>query len=146
MIRCIRHTGIVTGNIAASLYFYRDLLGFEIVKKMDESGTYIDNMSGLEKVQVTTIKMSAADGQMIELLYYPSHPRMKTMRNINDIGIAHLALAVDDLDKAYGDLLGQGVPFNAPPQFSPDGYAKVTYCRAPEGTFIELVQVLDGQK
>ena len=37
-----------------------------------------------------------------------------------------------------------GIKFNAPPQLSPDGYAKVTFCFDPDGTPVELVQVLDA--
>ena len=33
-----------------------------------------------------------------------------------------------------------GIEFNAPPQDSPDGYAKVTFCRGPENLLIELVE------
>jgi hypothetical protein len=46
------------------------------------------------------------------------------------------------LNAEYNRLKDEGVSFNSPPQLSPDGYAKVTFCRAPEGTFIELVEVL----
>lgn len=142
MIKDIRHTGIVVKDLESSLHFYRDLLGFQIIKKMEESGDYIDNMSELHDVRVTTVKMKAYQGQMVELLEYQSHPEKQKVRKINDIGISHISFTVDDLDKEYKRLKEAGVPFNAPPQFSPDGYAKVTFCRAPEGTFIELVEVL----
>ena len=36
-----------------------------------------------------------------------------------------------------------GVVFNAPPQRSPDGGAKVTFCRDPEGNLLELVEVIN---
>jgi len=142
MIKDIRHTGIVVINLEASLYFYCDLLGFHIVKQMEESGNYIDNISSLHNIKVTTVKMTAPDGQMIELLKYHSHPREQKLREICDIGIAHLAITVEDLNSECDRLKGEGVPFNAPPQLSPDSYAKVTFCRAPEGTLIELVEVL----
>lgn len=142
MIKNIRHTGIVVSDLDASLYFYRDLLGFQIAKQMKESGDYIDNISSLRNTKVTTVKMAAPDGQMIELLKYHSHPKDQMPRDICDIGIAHIALTVDDLISEYDRLKGEGIPFNAQPQLSPDGYAKVTFCRAPEGTLIELVEVL----
>ena len=142
MIKNIRHIGIVVNDLEASLRFYRDLLGFQIVKQMEESGDYIDNMSAIDGVRVTTLKIALPNGQMVELLKYHSHPKKEKEREICDIGIAHIALTVDDLDNEYERLKGGGVLFNAPPQLSPDGYAKVTFCRAPEGTFIELVEVL----
>ncbi len=143
MIKAIRHIGIVVDNLEASLHFYQDLLGFEMTKRMEESGEYIDNMSALTDVQVTTIKMAAPDGHLIELLHYKSHPRSQNLqKEICAIGISHLAFTVENLDEEYAYLSKAGVPFNAPPQLSPDGYAKVTFCGAPEGTRIELVQLL----
>ena len=54
MIKDIRHTGIVIMDLEASLCFYRDLLGFQVAKQMEEAGDYIDNISSLRDVKVTT--------------------------------------------------------------------------------------------
>lgn len=141
MVKNIRHTGIVVTDLEESLRFYSDLLGFRIVKRMDESGDFIDKITGFENVKVTTVKMAADDGNLIELLYYHSHQRELNSNNeICRIGISHIAFSVDDLDGEYKRLLKAGVKFNSPPQLSPDNYAKVTFCKAPEGTFIELVE------
>lgn len=142
MIKDIRHTGIVVIDLEESLHFYRDLLGFQIAKQMEESGKYIDNISSLHNVKVTTVKLTSPAGQMIELLKYHSHPEEQKMQRIWEIGISHIALTVDDLDTEYKKLKEQEIQFNASPQLSPDGYAKVTFCRAPEGTLVELVEVL----
>ena len=142
MIKDIRHTGIVVIDLEESLYFYRDLLGFQIVKQMEEMGDYIDNISSLRNIKVTTVKMTSPSGQMIELLKYHSHPAEQRRREICEIGISHIAFTVDDLDIEYGRLKDKGIQFNSSPQLSPDSYAKVTFCRAPEGTLIELVEVM----
>jgi len=142
MIKDIRHTGIVVGDLKASLYFYRDLLGFQIAKQMEEAGNYIDNISSLRNVKVTTVKMTLPSGQMVELLKYHSHPAEQKTREICEVGISHIAFTVDDLDAEYERFKKEGIQFNSPPQLSPDGYAKVAFCRAPEGTLIELVEVL----
>ncbi len=142
MIKDIRHTGIVVANLEESLLFYRDILGFQIVKQMEETGSYIDNISSLQNVKVTTVKMISPSNQLIELLKYHSHPARQNMYEIFRIGPSHIAFTVDDIDFEYRRLKDKGVQFNSPPQLSPDGYAKVTFCRAPEGTLIELVEVL----
>ena len=142
MIKNIRHTGVVVADLEASLYFYRDLLGFQIAKQMEEAGDYIDNISSLRNVMVTTVKLTSPSGQMIELLKYHSHPTEQKKREICEIGISHIAFTVDDLDVEYGKFKDKGIQFNSPPQLSPDGYAKVSFCSAPEGTLIELVEVL----
>lgn len=142
MIRNIRHTGIVVRDLEKSVHFYQELLGFKINKKMEESGSYIDNMLALRKVKVTTIKIAAPDGQMIELLEFSSHPAEQKSRQIFEIGISHIALTVDDLNMEYKRLKDKGVIFSSAPQLSSDGYAKVAFCQDPEGNFIELVEEL----
>ena len=142
MVKNIRHTGIVVNDLNASLRFYQQLLGFEIVRRMDESGEFISRILAMTDIKVTTVKMAVTDGAMIELLYYYSHPRGQVPRNLCDVGVSHIAFTVNNLDSEYVRLSNEGVLFNSAPQLSPDGYAKVAFCRAPEGTFIELVEVL----
>jgi len=142
MIKDIRHTGIVVADLEPSLYFYSELLGFQIVKKMEEIGDYIDNVLFLRNVKVTTVKLISPSGQMIELLKFHSHLAERGKRKIWEIGISHIAFTVDDVDMVCESLKIKGIQFNSPPQLSPDGYAKVAFCRAPEGTFVELVEVL----
>lgn len=144
MITHIRHTGLVVADLEKALHFWRDLLGFRIEKQMDESGAHIDAMMGLKGVLVTTIKMTAPEGGMIELLYFHSHPdRPSWMGAPYSTGLTHLAMTVMDLDEAYEKLTYAGVEFFAPPQCSLDGAVKVIYCKGPEGVLLELVESLN---
>jgi catechol 2,3-dioxygenase-like lactoylglutathione lyase family enzyme len=143
MIKNIRHTGIVVADLGAALHFWCDLLGFRVMKRMDESGGYIDAMMGLKNVLVTTVKLAAPDGSLIELLNFHSHAGEKTWKGSPcSTGLTHIALTVENLDEAYRRLSAAGVAFKAPPQLSPDGYAKVTYCVGPEGLLLELVELI----
>ena len=139
----IRHTGIVVTDLEKSKKFYCDLLGFKVQKEVDESGSYIDNFLALENVLVTTSKMILDNDQMIELLHYKSHPKTHNKYSkINEIGCSHIALTVNNLDDLYKKLLENNIYFNSPPQYSPDGKAKVTFCKDPDGSFVELVEEL----
>ena len=145
-MKTVRHFGIVVSDMERSLRFYRDLLGLKVVRVMDESGEYIDNVLSLQNVRVTTVKMSADSGStLVELLEFKSHPcQSRGDRQVCSIGSSHVAFTVGDLDAIYRRLSQAGVHFNAPPQRSPDGYAKVTFCQDPDGTPVELVEVLDA--
>ena len=44
------------------------------------------------------------------------------------------------------DYQKKGVRINCPTHISPDGYAKITFCHDPDGTSIELVEVLDQRE
>lgn len=137
--------GIVVSDIDKSLAFYVGLLGLKIKKDMLEQGSYIDNMLELKDVQVRTVKMEADDGNLVELLWYKSHPRTRTHTNeICEIGASHVAFTVGNLDEEYKRLTERGVVFSCSPQYSPDGVAKVTFCRDPDGTFIELVEMMQS--
>ena len=144
MLKEVRHVGIVVNNMENSLKFYQDLLGFKIIRDMDEHGIYINNMLSLDNVQVRTVKLSAGTGNtLIELLDFKSHDD-NDIRNFYTIGASHVALTVDNLEDLYKHLTKNNVKFNAPPQKSPDGLVKVTFCNDPDGTPIELVEILDS--
>lgn len=141
-MKAIRHVGIAVSSLNKALHFYKDTLGLKIKREMIESGKYIDNLSALKGVRVKTIKMSADDGNLIELLYYEFHPGKPVNRNICSIGYSHIAFTVENLDYEYKRLKEKRVKFNCAPQISPNGKAKVAFCRDPEGNLIELVEVL----
>lgn len=143
MITNIRHTGITVQNLQKTMKFFIDTLGFKIKKKMNEQGPYIDNMLKLKKVKVTTAKLKAPDGNLIELLKFENYrDKKKWSGKLYSTGLTHMAFSVKNLDKSYKKLKKKGVVFNAPPQLSPDGFAKVTFCKGPENLYIELVEEL----
>ena len=143
MITQIRHTGLVVRNLEVAMHFWRDILGFQVAKQMDEQGPHIDAMMGLQDVRVTTVKLVAPDGGMIELLYFQSHPDIPRWTGTpHSTGFTHVAMTVTNLDEVTQKLVAEGVTFFAPPQLSPDGAVKVTYCQGPEGVMLELVEIL----
>jgi catechol 2,3-dioxygenase-like lactoylglutathione lyase family enzyme len=139
----IRHTGIVVTDINKSIDFYSQYFGFQVKKDMLERGEYIDNFCAMNDVSVRTVKMALENGNMIELLDFVSHREDNQDKKINQIGCTHIALTVDNLDYLYDRMSNDGVHFNCAPQSSPDGMAKATFCTDPDGTFIELVEILN---
>lgn len=141
MISAIRHTGLVVADFERSLHFWCDVLGFKVVKQMDESGPHIDAMMGLQGVRVTTAKLAAPDGNLIELLHFHSHPDQPRWAGTPySTGLTHIALTVHDLDQLASKLTQEGVSFPAKPQYSLDKTVKVIYAKAPDGVLLELVE------
>ena len=144
MITQIRHIGVVVEDLDTAFEFYRDALGFKVEKSMDEKGSFIETILGLKGVELTTVKMSAPDGNLIELLCYKTH-RMeaeKPERRIFDPGISHIALTVDNLESDYERIKLAGARFFSIPQTNLEGTAKVAFCEDPWGNILELVQSL----
>jgi len=142
----IRHFGIVVTDMEKSLKFYRDFLGLKIKVDAIEEGPFIDAILGFKNIKVRTVKMLAdEENTLVELLCYESYKKEKKEKNreIFNIGASHIAFTVDDLDYEYKRLKEKGIKFNCPPQISPDGKAKVTFCYDPDNTPIELVEELN---
>lgn len=143
MITAIRHVGLVVADLEKSLKFWCETLGFVVSRQMEESGPHIDAMMGLKDVKITTAKLAAPDGNLLELLCFHSHPdKPKWEGKPYSTGFTHIALTVQDLDETLRRLKLVGASVPAEPQLSPDGQVKVIYATGPEDVLLELVEVI----
>lgn len=145
MITTVRHTGIVVSDMSVARRFYVDWLKCGCIVFDGVVGNeYIDAVTGLKGAQIHVVMLEMQNGTRIELLQYLSHPVPTPHRQEScAVGCSHVALQVDDIDDLYLRLVDCGVQFHTPPRIDPQGFAKVTYCRAPDHVILELVQVLD---
>ena len=143
----IRHIGLVVPNLKKSMNFWCKKLGFKIYRRLEEEGPVIDAIIGYKNVKLTTVKISDQKGNLIELLYFKNPPNKKIKLqwkgNTYSRGFTHLALKVQNIDRLYKTLRKKGIKFNSEPRISNDGKVKLTYCRTPEGVFLELVQIIN---
>lgn len=142
MFAHLRHIGIVTDNLGKSLWFYRDILGLEIKTEDMENGNFIDKILGLKQSSLKTVKVADKKGGIVELLYYENPRGKKIKREINDLGLSHFALTVENLDETCLKLKENKIDFISTPTLSPNGKAKVCFCYDPNGVAIELVEQL----
>lgn len=143
MMKEVRHVGIVVEDMEAMLGFYRDLLGMTVAVDFSEQGEFIDTVIGMRGIDLRMVKLTAEDGGMIELLQYRSLPDVGNgTEKLYQRGLTHIAFTVDSVDAIYNDWRSRNVPFLSPPTRSPDGKARLAFCRDPEGNFLEIVEVL----
>lgn len=140
-----RHTGIIVADMEKSLHFYRDLLGLEVIQDFTDSSQYINTITGLKNGTAHFIKLKTADGIVIELLEYLTHPTKFVKQKIYNVGLCHLALRVDNIKKSYQSLMKKGIKFVSPPVLSSEGIAKVCFCFDPTGIRVELVEMLNDK-
>tara|TARA_A100000164_G_C21897941_1_gene768940 strand:+ start:161 stop:595 length:435 start_codon:yes stop_codon:yes gene_type:complete len=139
----IRHTGLVTNNIKASLTFWQKYLKFKIKKEMNEQGDLIDKIMLYKNVKVKTFKLVDINNNLLELLYFKNSPKTKFIKlKPYSNGFSHISLTVKNLNILYKFLKKKKISFNSKPQKSADGNVLMTYCKTPEGAYLELVQEL----
>ena len=119
------HTMVRVTDIDTSLKFYRDLLGLEETRRIDN-----------EKGRFTLVFLSPPgqpDAQ-VELTYNWDPEEYGEGRNFG-----HLAYAVDDIYGLCQKMMDAGVTINRPPR---DGH--MAFVRSPDNISIELLQKGDA--
>jgi lactoylglutathione lyase len=120
------HTMVRVTDVEASLRFYRDALGLELLSRRDnEAGRF-------------TLVFLAAPGDhsaQVELTYnWPSAQGVaETYTGGRNFG--HLAYAVDNIYASCQRLADHGVAISRPPR---DG--RMAFVRSPDGVSVELLQ------
>jgi lactoylglutathione lyase len=115
------HTMVRITDVDASLHFYRDALGLEVVSRRE-----------VPQGRFTLIFLAAPGNTsaQVELTHNWDPEAYIGGRNFG-----HLAYAVDDIYATCQRLMDHGVTLNRPPR---DG--RMAFVRSPDGISIELLQ------
>jgi glyoxylase I family protein len=138
----VSHVGICVSDWRRSLRFYHDVLGFRYVRELELSGEPGSTLLQLEDVDFRAITLER-EGVRIELLHYerPGHVCGQIPRPMNQLGLTHLALRVDDLDATVKELEEARVDVREETSIEvPEANARAVFITDPDGTLIELVQ------
>ena len=133
-IRMLTHIGICVSDLDRSLAFYREVLGCKEVGRLVASGPLTDRILALEGTELEAVYLER-DGFRLELLHYrsPGHREAVIPRPINQLGLTHISLRVEDMaavcdaiEAAGGRLLrerrdGDGAPSGVEMATDPDG-------------------------
>jgi lactoylglutathione lyase len=115
------HTMVRVTDVEASLRFYRDALGLELLSRRDfPQGRF-------------TLVFLAAPGDSSAQVELTHNWDPETYAGGRNFG--HLAYQVDDIYAACGRLMDHGVTINRPPR---DG--RMAFVRSPDGISVELLQ------
>jgi lactoylglutathione lyase len=140
----LSHVGICVSDMARSLRFYRDGLGFEPTRDF-EVGPEFSALMEVDGVQLHS-QFLRRGGVTIELLHFaePGQSGDGTRRPINHLGISHLSVRVDDVTAAAArvEQVGGTVLAGTRTTFG-EGAAAMdfVYCTDPDGTRVELMHL-----
>jgi catechol 2,3-dioxygenase-like lactoylglutathione lyase family enzyme len=142
----IDHTAIVVGDTEASLQFYRDVLGFQVVGAGENYGTEQEHLNNVAGAHLRITSLRAASGPAIELLEYLS-PRdgraYPADLRANDLTHWQTRLLTPSVDDTVGGLRSAGAPFVSPDVVALPGDAlgfhRGALTRDPDGHAMQIV-------
>lgn len=136
------HIGICVTDLARSLRFYRDGLGFTLRSELQIGGEPTATLLRLREVDLQAVYLER-DGTRIELLYFatPGAVGDGATRPMNGRGLTHLSLRVDNFADTLEALRAAGAQVLDDTRLDfPDFGAAAIFVADPDGTLIELVQ------
>lgn len=124
MFKGIEHVGIYARDSAALAQWYCNTLGWRVVFQSKDSPP--------------AFFVASENGSMVEII--PTKTREpQPPPALTDPGHRHLAISVDDFDKAYTALQAKKVSFIEPPKEGAGG-TKVVFFRDFEGNILHLIR------
>ena len=142
-ILATNHTSFTVSDLDRTVAYFRDALGFEVTSKAPRDPKKVAEITGIEGAKVMIAYVRGA-GHSIELIEYlgPSD-RTSVRPRPCDVGFAHLAYDVDDIDAAIDRSAEHGVfPIGLVMVIDqgPNRGGKVAYLRDSDGITIEFIQ------
>jgi len=143
MVSRMAHVSFTVSDLEGSVSFYRDLLGFELKAQVERSGPDVEGITGFPGA-VLKIGFLTLDHLTLELIQYISPSGGKLDLRTNNVGCAHIAFYVEDMEEVYNLLSAKGVRFKSKPNQIKEGPfagGKAVYFYDPDGITLELLQL-----
>jgi len=135
-----RHVGIVVNDLDKMIWFYRDLIGLEIIYDKIEEGRFLNHILNSNNKSPRIIKLGQNNKTIVELLYFGDCDINK--KNLFDNGYTHFALTIDDSNYLYDKFIKNGLSVINTPSISDEKTVKVFFGMDPENNIIEFVELL----
>ncbi|MBI5692773.1 MAG: VOC family protein [Verrucomicrobia bacterium] len=150
MIQGIDHLNLVVSDLARSVRFYTEVLGFRKTADVTMEGAWIETIIGLRGVKgLVAFVEPPGGGTRIELLQYvtPAGAALPDNSRANTLGLRHFALRVDDIAAMAARLRAAGVTLFSDPVKVPRGVVRfaagdktLLYFLDPDGVIVELAE------
>jgi len=138
MILGVGHIAIAVDDLEKSVSFYRDVLGYKVVRTFDRP----EVLGGIRFGKARVVDLSLNPGQIgeVQLIKYiddsDKHP----------VGLDHIGMLVSDMDSTVADLKSQGVTFITEPSPSVPPFPRVATILDPDTNVpIELITFVPGR-
>jgi catechol 2,3-dioxygenase-like lactoylglutathione lyase family enzyme len=140
----LHHTGLTVTDLDASLAFYCDALGFEIVFTQEKRGGYLAEIVGYPDAHVRMAQLALpGSAHRLELFQYLRPEPVVRRAEPRETALTHVCLIVDDVERATERLVAAGAEAPTRPVLVDTGAnagGRGVYVRDPDGIILELFQ------
>lgn len=152
LVEGVACVGLTVSDLDRSVNFYRDVLTFEEVSRIEISGAAWEKLESIPSPAKRVARLRLGD-EIFELTEY-RQPRGKPFppdSHSNDRWFQHIAIIVTDMDKAVARLRDNDVrPASKAPQRLPDwnrnaAGIRAFYFRDPDGHYLEILAFPPGK-
>jgi catechol 2,3-dioxygenase-like lactoylglutathione lyase family enzyme len=139
------HTSFTVSNLDRTVGFFTDALGFELLSRAPRDPAAIEKITGVKGGDVV-IAYIQGPGHRLELIEYVGPAdRGAVYPRPCDVGFAHVAYDVDDIEAAVAAakrheviVINEIHTINA----GPNAGRRVVYLRDPDGITVEFIETL----
>lgn len=147
----ISHIAVGVRDMDRSLTFYRDRLGFEVVRDEVQAtrGTILPALYAQphDQRRVVTLYWRRAAGEaFLVLSEHSDKPPRGAAIKLDEVGIHHVGFWVEDLPNACEELARRGIEFLVPPTVihTADGTFHSAFFADPDGILLQLDELLES--
>lgn len=142
MYTSVNHTSFTVSDLDRSVAFYTEALGMQLLNVSERDPAFSEQVTGIPGAHLHIAYVEAANYRL-ELIQYLSPPGEKINTRTCNVGSAHVAFNVDDLQSMYEEMSAKGVTFVSPPctvPVGPNKGGKAVYLEDPDQNTLELIQ------
>mgnify|MGYP000860900565 CR=1 FL=1 len=151
-ISAVLRVGMTVGDLERSIAFYRDVLGFEVVERCEQTGEALEHRTGVFGARTLSARLRLGQEQieLTQFLAPEGRPIPAEMRS-NDRAFQHIAIAVTDIDRAYAHLRAHRVrhassgPQTLPKTIPAAAGISAFYFKDPDGHVLEIIHFPPGK-
>ena len=143
-ISATNHTSFTVESLDRAIALFRDGLGFELTSRAGRAPASIQTITGVPGAEVEIAYLRRPD-HTVELIEYSGPADRKSLEaRPCDVGFAHIAFDVTDLDGMIVHLAAHGAVPISPPYVNkrggPNAGVRVSYLRTPDKVTVELIE------
>jgi catechol 2,3-dioxygenase-like lactoylglutathione lyase family enzyme len=140
----LNHIGLTVSNLEASIAFYRDVVGLEMLSHgpVRQLGEWFDRLTHNPGTSRTETAHMGIGGIKLQLIQYHESGSEPAALGHGSPGSPHLCVEVDEVIERHADLEAQGYRVGPLVEVPTFGFRSF-YVLDPDGLPVELLQRLD---